>query len=163
MNYSPENDLLNRLHNYQIESQYSFIHYLLFTILFVILFIILTSYFFPNSISREWTNSFVYLVYPSAKPNIPSGPSLPPTPLPPQELTLDKAVDEYVEQASNNNEMTQQIDYEPPKQITNQIGWCYIGEDRENRSCIQVGNNDYCMSGDVFPTKDICINPSLRL
>jgi hypothetical protein len=41
-------------------------------------------------------------------------------------------------------------------------GWCYIGEDRGFRSCIQVGENDACMSGDIFPSQDICVNPSLR-
>jgi len=41
-------------------------------------------------------------------------------------------------------------------------GWCYIGEDRGFRSCIQVGENDNCISGDIFPSQDICVNPSLR-
>jgi len=41
-------------------------------------------------------------------------------------------------------------------------GWCYIGEDRGSRSCVQVGENDRCMSGDIFPSQDICVNPSLR-
>jgi len=42
-------------------------------------------------------------------------------------------------------------------------GWCYIGEDRGFRSCINVGENDKCMSGDIFPTSDICVNPNLRM
>jgi hypothetical protein len=41
-------------------------------------------------------------------------------------------------------------------------GYCYIGEDRGFRSCIQVGEADMCMSGDIFPTHDVCINPNLR-
>lgn len=41
-------------------------------------------------------------------------------------------------------------------------GYCFIGEDRGFRSCIKVGENDQCMSGDIFPTMDICINPNLR-
>lgn len=41
-------------------------------------------------------------------------------------------------------------------------GWCYIGEDRGFRSCAEVGPNDACMSGDIFPTHDVCINPNLR-
>jgi len=41
-------------------------------------------------------------------------------------------------------------------------GFCYIGEDRGFRSCISVGEGDTCMSGDIFPSHDICINPSLR-
>jgi hypothetical protein len=41
-------------------------------------------------------------------------------------------------------------------------GWCFIGEDRGFRSCAEVGANDQCISGDIFPTRDICVNPNLR-
>jgi len=41
-------------------------------------------------------------------------------------------------------------------------GFCYIGEDRGFRSCISVGAADTCMSGDIFPTRELCINPNLR-
>jgi hypothetical protein len=41
-------------------------------------------------------------------------------------------------------------------------GFCYIGEDRGFRRCISVGEGDKCMSGDIFPTDEICVNPSLR-
>jgi hypothetical protein len=42
-------------------------------------------------------------------------------------------------------------------------GYCYIGEDRGHRSCMRVNENDNCMSGEIFPTNEICINPSLRV
>jgi len=45
---------------------------------------------------------------------------------------------------------------------TGKAGWCYIGEDRGFRSCAQVGVNDKCMSGDIFPSQEICVNPNLR-
>jgi Tfp pilus tip-associated adhesin PilY1 len=48
------------------------------------------------------------------------------------------------------------------QQPINKTGWCFIGEDRGFRSCIEVGDNDICMSGNIFPSQDICINPSLR-
>jgi len=41
-------------------------------------------------------------------------------------------------------------------------GYCYIGEDRGFRSCIKVGEGDNCISGDIFPSKELCINPNLR-
>lgn len=47
-------------------------------------------------------------------------------------------------------------------QRTGKSGYCYIGEDRGFRSCIKVGGNDTCMSGDIFPTHAICVNPRLR-
>jgi len=42
-------------------------------------------------------------------------------------------------------------------------GYCYIGEERGHRSCMRVNENDTCMSGEIFPTNEICINPSLRV
>jgi len=45
---------------------------------------------------------------------------------------------------------------------TSKSGHCYIGEDRGFRSCIEVGEGDICMSGDIFPTREICVNPNLR-
>ena len=47
-------------------------------------------------------------------------------------------------------------------QKVNKAGFCYVGKDKGLRSCIQVNRNDRCMSGDIFPTREICINPNLR-
>ena len=41
-------------------------------------------------------------------------------------------------------------------------GFCYIGEDRGFRSCINVKDADMCMSGQIFPSQKICENPTLR-
>ena len=46
--------------------------------------------------------------------------------------------------------------------LAGKSGWCYIGEDRGFRTCAQVGVNDDCMSGDIFPSQELCINPNLR-
>ena len=46
--------------------------------------------------------------------------------------------------------------------IANKAGYCYIGEDRGFRSCIKIKDGDKCMSGNIFPTEAICINPNLR-
>ena len=47
-------------------------------------------------------------------------------------------------------------------QRAGKAGYCYIGEDRGFRSCVKVGEEDTCMSGDIFPTHAICVNPRLR-
>jgi len=47
--------------------------------------------------------------------------------------------------------------------MSSKSGWCFIGEDRGFRSCIRVGENDKCMSGDIFPSQEICVNPNLRV
>ena len=60
------------------------------------------------------------------------------------------------------NQPPQPDDATSRTQRTGKSGYCYIGEDRGFRSCIQVGENDTCMSGDIFPTHAICVNPRLR-
>ncbi len=48
------------------------------------------------------------------------------------------------------------------KHQSSKSGYCYIGEDRGFRSCAKVEPGDKCMSGQVFSSQDICINPTLR-
>ena len=40
--------------------------------------------------------------------------------------------------------------------------WCYIGEEKGVRNCVRLSESQKCMSGDIFPSSDICINPNLR-
>jgi uncharacterized protein HemX len=47
-------------------------------------------------------------------------------------------------------------------QINSKKGWCFIGSDNLSRTCAEIGVNDMCMSGEIYPTKDVCINPNLR-
>lgn len=67
----------------------------------------------------------------------------------------------------NKKLLKNNIEFIPqPNDMQNNIkkksGYCYIGEDRGFRSCAKVSQHDTCMSGDIFPTRDICINPNLR-
>ena len=41
-------------------------------------------------------------------------------------------------------------------------GYCNVGSWKGIRSCVKVSKASECISGDIFPTKDICINPNLR-
>ena len=50
-----------------------------------------------------------------------------------------------------------------PIQISGKKGWCFIGAVDSTRTCSKVGINDTCMSGDIFPTETMCINPNLRI
>ena len=47
--------------------------------------------------------------------------------------------------------------------VGGKAGFCLVGEDRGIRSCMKVGEGDMCMSGNIFPSKDVCINPTLRV
>lgn len=53
-------------------------------------------------------------------------------------------------------------EYAPHEASSSKAGWCFIGEDRGYRTCGEVGANDQCMSGDIFPSQELCINPNLR-
>lgn len=80
----------------------------------------------------------------------------------------DQAQNNALNRALNTSQQTQKDsnnDYEANEassSVIGKAGWCYIGEDRGFRTCSQVGVNDVCMSGDIFPSNEICINPNLR-
>ena len=39
--------------------------------------------------------------------------------------------------------------------------WCFVGESKGNRVCT-LSQGNQCMSGSIFPTQNICINPKLK-
>lgn len=39
-------------------------------------------------------------------------------------------------------------------------GWCLVGEYEGRRGCVAVGENDRCMSGQVYPSQAVCANPA---
>jgi hypothetical protein len=51
---------------------------------------------------------------------------------------------------------------EPVQSDSQQHGYCYIGKINNSRYCAKVLSKDNCMSGDIFPTMAVCINPNLR-
>lgn len=74
-------------------------------------------------------------------------------------LTMKTGVDAPISQpeADDASSVTQKGN------VSGKSGYCLVGEDRGIRSCVKVGEGDTCMSGDIFPSKDVCINPSLRV
>ena len=68
-----------------------------------------------------------------------------------------------------NNSQEQNQDYQAHEASSSvapsgagKSGWCFVGEDRGFRSCALVNEDDKCMSGDIFPSQELCINPNLR-
>jgi hypothetical protein len=39
-------------------------------------------------------------------------------------------------------------------------GWCLVGEYQGRRGCIDVDEQDQCLSGQVYPTQKMCLNPT---
>ena len=75
-----------------------------------------------------------------------------------QEGSLEKALE-------NASQLENQVEPDSSRssiQTTGKAGWCFIGQDQGFRTCSEIGVNDGCMSGDVFPSQEICMNPSLR-
>ena len=75
-----------------------------------------------------------------------------------EEGSLEKAL----ENASQGAKDPQPDDSRSFSQTTGKAGWCFIGVDNGLRTCAEIGVNDGCMSGDVFPNQAICMNPNLR-
>ena len=75
----------------------------------------------------------------------------------PQDMGLQQALSHAKKQPPQPDDATSRT------QRSGKSGYCYIGEDRGFRSCIKVGEEDTCMSGDIFPTHAVCINPRLRV
>lgn len=47
------------------------------------------------------------------------------------------------------------------KPITSgKTGWCLVGEYEGKRGCVAVGQQDRCLSGQVFPSQVNCMNPT---
>jgi hypothetical protein len=92
--------------------------------------------------------------------------------------TVEKALEEKKRQDDYNpSELEKTLD-EPRKkdeptpspdlsnesdiQLAKKAGYCYVGTLNKKRTCIEIDEDDKCMSGDIFPTRDICMNPNLR-
>ena len=75
-----------------------------------------------------------------------------------QQGSLEKALSN----ASQEANQVKPDDSQSSLQTSGKSGWCYIGEDQGIRACAEVGVNDMCMSGDIFPSQEICMNPKLR-
>jgi hypothetical protein len=39
--------------------------------------------------------------------------------------------------------------------------WCLVGEYKGRRGCIEVSEYNKCMSGQVYPSQKLCLNPAL--
>lgn len=43
---------------------------------------------------------------------------------------------------------------------SNKTNWCLVGEYEGRRGCVAIGNEDKCLSGQIFPTRQSCLNPT---
>jgi hypothetical protein len=77
-----------------------------------------------------------------------------------QNTALNRALNISKQQELSKQDYVANDSYDSTQQ--GKAGWCYIGSEQGYRSCSQVGEADTCMSGNIFPTQDVCVNPNLR-
>ena len=83
----------------------------------------------------------------------------------PQDVTINNTLNKALNTSQQSQQGEEYQAYEASSSVHSgggQAGWCYVGEDRGFRTCAQVSANDTCMSGDIFPSQELCINPNLR-
>ena len=51
--------------------------------------------------------------------------------------------------------------FDEDKHLDIQEKYCLVGEYHNKRGCIEVADGDKCMSGQVFPSQQLCLNPTL--
>ena len=78
------------------------------------------------------------------------------------ESPLERSSKDKTELGEINENINEDSSYTNSLKKTNKGGYCYVGTDRTFRSCVKVDRGDVCMSNEIYPTRDICINPNLR-
>ena len=81
---------------------------------------------------------------------------------PREDVIQNTPLSKQISSSSNRTQAYTEDEADSAIQKTGKAGWCYVGTDRGFRSCAEVGVQDSCLSGDIFPSHEICINPSLR-
>jgi hypothetical protein len=112
-----------------------------------------------NYLSRENSNIIDASLETGAKPLIDSGKDVKTT-IESELKKLEKTLDIGI--IDKKPDFIQPDDTSSSIQLPKKSGYCFIGEDKGFRTCMYVGPRDECMSGDIFPSMEICINPNLR-
>jgi len=84
------------------------------------------------------------------------------------EKPRDDSSDESSKQTDDKQVLQKKTEPEPDtttnpiqKPISsNKSNWCLVGEYQGRRGCIEIGENDKCMSGQIFPSQYTCLNPN---
>lgn len=80
---------------------------------------------------------------------------------------LNLALNDNATRQDLNKEQSNDADYEADDSRSflnsRKEGWCFIGENNGARVCGEVGLNDECMSGQIFPSSEKCVNPNIRV
>lgn len=83
---------------------------------------------------------------------------------PENENSMSETVKPNNGKAKQNKKQNNDAGSEPEPARTDSVkgGYCYIGKINDTRYCSKVSSRNYCMSGDIYPSMDICVNRNLR-
>ena len=73
----------------------------------------------------------------------------------------EKSITENKESITENKSINQMIEKMIYKQNDSKPQYCFVGDYNGKRSCVEI-HNESCLSGDIFPSEEKCINPNLR-
>jgi len=75
--------------------------------------------------------------------------------------TLDAKINQPPTIAPNQPEPNQTTNPIQSGSSSSKSNWCLVGEYNGTRGCINVTDQDKCLSGQVFPSQQMCLNPNL--
>ena len=77
-----------------------------------------------------------------------------------EQKEIEKMEDEKKYKHGGARQLHEKLSNYRKDQISNYNGFCYIGFDNNKRVCTNIYEGDICMSGQVFPTMNVCVNPN---
>jgi len=78
-----------------------------------------------------------------------------PTPAKTMDETINTPPPKYLNTISADSS-TSNIQTTP---VTKKSNWCLIGEYKDRRGCVEIDDADRCISGQIFPSQQACLNP----
>ena len=86
-----------------------------------------------------------------------------PVPVPVSVPTPAKTMDETINTPPPKymNQVVSDTSVSNIQNAASKSNWCLIGDYKGRRSCIDIDDADRCLSGQVFPSQQICLNPTI--
>lgn len=74
----------------------------------------------------------------------------------------DSGINYIQKKLKNTNTEKKVSEPEPISTSSYKQGFCFIGKINDTRYCAKVTSSDQCMSGEIFPSENECINPNSK-
>ena len=76
-----------------------------------------------------------------------------------EQVTFKRVLVKALDNAINDKDTDEGFEAMNSDSSLGKLSWCLIDENNESN---QIVDSNMCMSGNIFPSRDICINPTLR-